>query len=66
MNRVWCALVEYPSKKPFLFGNLSMPHDAKDHEVRAEMVRTIVAHMPPGFEVKELLSGQVVFHPHEI
>lgn len=68
--RAWCAVYQWPGKKPFLFGTAMVRREGTLHEVeeavKAEFVRKWGEILPDGFplpELKDLRPGAIFFVP---
>lgn len=65
MNRLWIGRAQYPGRRPFIFGNVVLPTDAKHHEIAAALAdlwASLSPHPAPPF-VPE--AGAVFYRPEE-
>lgn len=65
MNRPWCARLQYPKRDTFIMGTVELDAGAKDHDVRAAIVKLAAECFPPGYTIKELLPGSVTYNPKD-
>lgn len=61
VDRCWCAVIQYPDRKPVFYGVVAMPTDAKMHDVESSMMAAILERLPEGFKIVDLVPGMMVF-----
>lgn len=67
LNRSWCARLQYPGLRPFLFGTIVVRHEAPDHEVRLELMRAVAEVLPtePPPLLVGLTPGALFYQPEK-
>ncbi|WGD31313.1 hypothetical protein AncyloWKF20_05665 [Ancylobacter sp. WKF20] len=61
--RHWCALIQFPDKKPLIYGTVFARHGAPEHEVEQALRASITQHLPDGWTLKSMLPGAIFFVP---
>lgn len=61
----WCADIEYPNLGQFRVGTLRIRHGAPMHVVESDMAKLIVSILPPGWVLRNLIPGALIFAPQE-
>lgn len=61
-TRPWCALVCFPGLIPALAGTLHLRRQDGEEAARVAMMLFLLGFLPPGFEIREMLPGALVFH----
>lgn len=67
-QRAWCAIYQWPGRKPFLFGTAWVRVEGTSQEVEAAFARLWEELLPDGIagpELQGLRPGMVVFQPEE-
>lgn len=62
-QRNWCAVIQYPGKKPVLFGHACVDGRAAHREVEAELARCISSCVPDGWKMVDMIPGTLIFTP---
>lgn len=62
-TRIWSAVCRYQDRKPFRFGNVQMPTEAKDHDVVAALIAAWAEVSPYPAPDMVAVPGMVIFVP---
>lgn len=63
--RPWCAQARYPGLEPFVGGTITLPSDAKSHEIERALSEHFLTFIPPGFEIIKPMCGVLFFQPED-
>lgn len=63
--RPWCAEAQYPGKRAFIGGTITMPADAQSHEIEAALRDHFLTFIPPGFVIIKPVCGAIFFQGAE-
>ena len=58
----WCATIQFPGKKPILYGTVQLERGAGFHEVEREVYSQASVRLPDGFKIIDLLPGILIFN----
>lgn len=59
--RPYCGVANYPGKKPFLFGSVAIPADARHDEIVTALLAYAAEILPPGLQLLSVRAGSLFF-----
>lgn len=63
--RPWCAKIQYTGLKSCHAGTITMPANAKSHEIEAALMAHFLTFLPPGFTIIEQMCGAMFFQEYD-
>lgn len=61
MNRYWCAVIQYPGKRPVIYGSTMVEANAPTHYVEQLLRESISRHLPDGWKIVNMVPGALWF-----
>ena len=60
--RPWCAMAQFPGKKPFIGGTVIIHASANSSEIIDALRAHFLTFLPEGFEIVKPIAGAIFFN----